>query len=105
MASIGAAVGCIGYLMFLFISILSSIKFECMYWLVRHAGCATAENFAELLRVRSPMPANGVVTCSANLCRLFVAWVFNMAFSSLLVGVATWTVVEGAPAAAGLHSS
>jgi hypothetical protein len=47
MASIGAAVGCIGYLMFLFISILSSIKFECMYWLVRHAGCAAAANFPE----------------------------------------------------------
>ena len=49
MASIGAAVGCIGYLMFLFISILSSIKFECMYWLVRHAGCAANAHLAELL--------------------------------------------------------
>lgn len=42
MASIGAAVGFIGYLMFLCISIFSSIKFECMYWLVSHAGCVAS---------------------------------------------------------------
>ena len=46
-----------------------------------------------------------VITSADTMCRLFVAWVFNMAFSSLLVGVATWTVVEVAPAAAGLHVS
>jgi hypothetical protein len=57
MASIGAAVGCIGYLMFLFISILSSIKFECMYWLVRHAGYAGAAIIAELPRVFDRMLA------------------------------------------------
>lgn len=46
-----------------------------------------------------------MITSADIVCRLFVAWIFNMAFSSLLVGVATWTVVEIAPAAAGLYFS
>ena len=32
---------------------------------------------------------------------LFPAWLLNVAFSTILVAVATWTVVEIAPAAAG----
>jgi chloride channel 7 len=71
MALIGVLMGVVGFTLHLFISILSTVKYQTTRWLLHYTRL------------------------------LFVSWVWNVSFSLALVYASTWIVVNIAPDAAG----
>ncbi|KAK9840815.1 hypothetical protein WJX81_006821 [Elliptochloris bilobata] len=75
MGSIGVTVALIGWALFFAIERLATAKYHAVRWLLSRQSLGVA--------------------------KLFVAWLFNLAYSLALVFASTWTVVTIAPEAAG----